>query len=119
MEANLLIDIISRSLAESKAQKILNIDLNGKSEQADNMVIVSGTSNRHVASIAEKLIAVVKSDVGILARTEGLTNADWVLIDFGDAVVHVFTQEVRDYYQLERIWQPSKMNFSDTENILG
>ena len=80
------------------------------------MVIASGTSNRHVASIAEKLISIVKKDLRISVRAEGMTNADWVLIDCGDVVVHVFRQEVRDFYQLERIWQHKENSFSDFEN---
>ena len=80
------------------------------------MVIASGTSNRHVTSIAQKLISKVKKDFGIRVRIEGMTNADWVLIDCGDIVVHVFRQEVRDFYQLERIWQHNVTSFSDSEN---
>ncbi len=90
--------------------------MNGKSEQADNMVIVSGTSNRHVVSISEKLIFEVKKVCGIPVRVEGINNADWILIDCGDVIVHVFRQEVRDFYQLERIWQHNPLNFSDFEN---
>jgi ribosome-associated protein len=80
------------------------------------MVIASGTSNRHVVSIAEKLISSVKKDLGIRVRTEGMANADWVLIDCGDVIVHVFRQEVRDFYQLERMWQHNISSFSDFEN---
>tara|TARA_Y200000002_G_C22326159_1_gene514733 strand:+ start:140 stop:499 length:360 start_codon:yes stop_codon:yes gene_type:complete len=115
-EGELLIDLILNNLSESKADKILNIDLNGKSEQADYMVIASGTSNRHVASIAEKLISTVKKNSKTGVRVEGIENADWVLIDCGDVVVHVFRQEVRDFYQLERIWQHDTVIFSDSEN---
>ncbi len=115
-EADLLIDIIFKNLHDSKADKILNINLNGKSEQADNMVIASGTSNRHVASIAEKLITVIKKNSKIRVKTEGIKNADWVLIDCGDIVVHVFVQEVRDFYQLERIWQYDQKTIFESEN---
>ena len=80
------------------------------------MVIASGTSNRHVASIAEKLILTVKKNSKTGVRVEGIENADWVLIDCGDVVVHVFRQEVRDFYQLERIWQHDTVTFSDSEN---
>ena len=69
------------------------------------MVIATGGSARHVNSLSEKVIANVKSQTGTFARTEGLNNSDWVLIDCGDIVVHIFRQEVRDFYQLERIWQ--------------
>ena len=93
----------------------MNIDLSGKSELADNIVIASGTSNRHVVSISEKLISRVKKVSGIHIRTEGISNADWVLIDCGDVIVHVFRQEVRDFYQLERIWQVNPGNLYDSE----
>ena len=81
------------------------------------MVIASGTSNRHVVSMAEKLISVVKKDFKVSVRTEGIVNADWVLIDCGDVIVHIFRQEVRDFYQLERIWQHDTDIRFDTENI--
>ena len=116
MEVDLLIDVILNNLSESKALEILNIDLDGKSDEADNMVVVSGTSNRHVASIAEKLISVVKKEVGIHVRVEGIKNADWVLIDCGDVIIHVFRQEVREFYQLERMWQHNPGNTSELEN---
>ena len=105
------------SLSENKAEKIVNIDLNGKSEQADCLIIASGTSNRHVTSIAEKLILEVKKNTNIRIRTEGITNADWILIDCGDVIVHIFTEEVRDYYRLERIWSQPPESFSKLENI--
>ena len=95
----------------------MNIDLNGKSEQTDKMIIASGNSNRHVASIAEKIISVVKKNTNIPVRTEGITNADWVLIDCGDVVIHVFRQEVRDFYKLEQLWQHNSDNFSGSEKI--
>ena len=116
-EVDLLVDIILKNLSESKADKILNIDLNGRSELVDNMIIASGTSNRHVASIAEKLMTKVKRDQGIPVRAEGMNNADWVLLDCGDVVVHVFRQEVRDFYQLERLWEYNPTNTSDHEKF--
>ena len=90
--------------------------MDGKSEQADNMVVASGTSNRHVASIAEKLISTLKNDTGTQTKTEGMGNSDWILIDCGDVIVHVFREEVRDFYQLERLWQHSPSIVSDSEN---
>lgn len=115
-EANLLLDTILKNLSQSKAIKIINIDLDGKSEQADNMIVASGTSNRHVASIAEKLISTIKIDLGIPIKTEGMNNSDWVLIDCGDIIVHVFREEVRDFYQLERLWQRNPSILPDVEN---
>ena len=117
MEADLLIDKILHNLSDSKADKILNIDLNGKSEQADNMVIASGTSKKHVTSIAEKLISELKKNTNAYVRTEGLNNSDWVLIDCGDVIVHVFREEVRDFYQLERIWHNNQSIFLESESV--
>ena len=74
---------------------------------ADAMVIASGRSSRQVSAIAEKLLDRLKAACGISARTEGKETGDWVLIDAGDVVVHVFRPEVRDFYQLEKMWQPA------------
>ena len=81
------------------------------------MIIATGTSNRHVSALSEKVITEVKSQKGIYARTEGLNNSDWVLIDFGDVIVHIFRQEVREIYQLERIWQNVNQRRTDTGNV--
>ena len=70
------------------------------------MVAASGRSTRHVASVADKLIEKLKQDMGVTPRTEGKTAADWVLIDAGDVIVHIFRPEVRDFYQLEKMWMP-------------
>lgn len=116
-EVALLIDFILNVLSEGKADKVVNIPLEGKSEQADNMVIASGTSSRHVSSISEKLISAVKKHGNISVKTEGLSNSDWVLIDCGDVIVHVFREEVRDFYQIERLWQYSSNEISELENL--
>ena len=87
-----------------KAEDTVTIDLTGKSTIADAMVVTSGRSNRHVVSIADKAIeALEKSGVKGL-RIEGKRNGDWVLIDAGDVVVHLFRPEVRTFYNLERMW---------------
>lgn len=83
------------------------IPLAGKSEIADHMVIASGRSSRQVTSIAEKLADRVKQDHGISVRLEGKEHGDWVLIDTGDVIVHLFRPEVRDFYQIEKMWQTS------------
>ena len=114
-EVSLLPEVILDVLSENKAEDVLNISLKGKSEQADQMIIATGTSNRHVSALSEKIIAEVKSKKGIYARTEGLNNSDWVLIDFGDVIVHIFRQEVRDFYQLEKFWQ----NLNDSNTDMG
>lgn len=99
----LLARILS-SLDDDKAEDVVSIDLRGKSEMADYMVIASGRSSRQVASIAEKLTDRLKQEFGRLCKVEGKETADWVLIDAGDAIVHVFRPEVREFYQLEKMW---------------
>jgi ribosome-associated protein len=91
-------------LEDDKAENILEINLVGKSSLADAMVIASGRSARHVTSLADHVSRRLKeAGVGRI-RVEGLPNADWVLIDAGDVLVHIFRPEVRDFYNLERIW---------------
>ena len=92
-----------KSLDDDQAQDIVAIPLAGKSNIADHMVIAEGRSTRQVASIAQKLAERVKQ-AGGTARIEGLANADWVLIDAGDVIVHLFRPEVRSFYNLERMW---------------
>ena len=102
-----LLEAVCASLEDDKAEDIVVIDLTGRSSMADAMVIASGRSTRQVAAIADKLLERLKAGHGITARAEGLETADWVLIDAGDVVVHVFRPEVRDFYQLEKLWQPA------------
>ena len=94
------------SVDDDKAEDIVQIDLRGRSDVADYMVICSGRSTRQVAAIAEKLAERLKSAFGIIAKLEGKETADWVLLDSGDVIVHVFRPEVREFYQLEKMWQP-------------
>ncbi len=82
----------------------MSIPLKGKSEMADHMIIASGRSSRQVSSMAEKLVDRLKDTLGRRARIEGKAAGDWVLIDCGDAVVHLFRPEVREFYQLEKMW---------------
>ncbi len=98
-----LLDTILSSLDDDQAQEIVRIDLDGKSSIADHMVIASGRSTRQVASMAQKMSERIKK-AGGAARIEGLPNADWVLIDAGDVIVHLFRPEVRSFYNLERMW---------------
>ena len=98
-----MVETIHANLAEAKAEDIVVLDLDGKSAIADHMVIASGRSNRHVGSIADKLVESLKSEARPL-RIEGLAQADWVLIDAGDVVVHIFRPEVRSFYNLEKLW---------------
>jgi ribosome-associated protein len=102
----LLATILSQ-LSEDKAEEIVEIDLRGKSAIGDYMVICSGRSTRQVSAISEKLVERIKTDFGRTARVEGKDAGDWVLIDTGDVIVHVFRPEVRDFYQLEKMWLPA------------
>ena len=91
-----------------KAEDSVTIDLAGKSSIADYMVVTSGTSNRHVASIAERVIRDLHKAGIKKVRVEGKQQGDWVLIDAGDVIVHVFRPEVRDFYGLEKMWAASR-----------
>ena len=96
--------IILKHLDDDKAEDIVEIDLTQKSSIADTMIIASGRSARHVSAIADHILRGLK-EVGLnRTRVEGLKNADWVLIDAGDVIIHLFRPEVRDFYNLERIW---------------
>ncbi|MEX5727596.1 ribosome-associated protein [Rhodovulum iodosum] len=102
-----LLDFILASLSDDKAEDMISIDLRGKSSMADYMVICSGRSTRQVASISEKLKDRLKQELGRGAKLEGKDQGDWVLIDAGDVIVHVFRPEVREFYQLEKMWMPA------------
>ncbi len=97
-------DLVMQQLDDDQAQEIVSIPLEGKSSVADHMVIASGRSTRQVAAMAQKLAEKVKQAGYGPARIEGLPAADWVLIDAGDVVVHLFRPEVRSFYNLERMW---------------
>lgn len=92
------------SLEDDKAEDIVTIDLRGKSAIADYMVVASGRSTRQVAAIADHLVDALKQNHGRLSKIEGKDTGDWVLIDTGDIIVHVFRPEVREFYQLEKMW---------------
>ncbi len=98
-----LYDLVMTSLDDDQAQEVVTISLEGKSSIADHMVVASGRSSRQVAAIAQKLAERIKQ-AGGSARIEGLPSADWVLIDAGDVIVHIFRPEVRSFYNLERMW---------------
>ncbi len=96
--------LVLTSLEDDQAIETVSIPLEGKSSIADHMVIASGRSTRQVASMAQKLVERIKGELGRSARVEGLPAADWVLIDAGDVIVHLFRPEVRSFYNLERMW---------------
>ena len=98
------LDLVFNTLKDDKAEDIITIDLAGKSTIADHMVVASGRSTRQVSAIAEKLSRKLKEAFGIPVRIEGKAAGDWVLIDAGDVIVHVFRPEVREFYQLEKMW---------------
>lgn len=104
---------IVAALDADKAEDIVQIDLRGRSEMGDWMVIASGRSSRQVSALAEKLSAKLKTDFGINSKLEGRTAGDWVLIDSGDVIVHIFRPEVRDFYQLEKMWMPQSAADTD------
>ena len=95
------------SLEDDKAENVVTIDLRGRSAMADHMVIASGRNARQVTTIADKLAERFKAATGRTPRVEGKEAGDWVLIDTDDVIVHVFRPEVRDFYQLEKMWMPS------------
>ena len=101
--------LVLASLDDDQAVDTVTIPLAGKSSIADHMVVASGRSTRQVASMAHKLAEKIKREFKVTARVEGLPNADWVLIDAGDVIVHLFRPEVRSFYNLERMW-----GFGDT-----
>ena len=99
-----MLAVVLARLDDMKAEHPVVIDMRGKSLFSDHMVVASGRSNRHVAACAEAVAKGLK-DAGVKkVHMEGLTNADWVLIDTGEVIVHIFRPEVREFYNLERLW---------------
>ena len=111
-EADALHKLVLTSLDDDQAVETVSIPLAGKSSIADYMVVASGKSTRQVASMAQKLAEKIKAEFGRSPRIEGLPTADWVLIDAGDVIVHLFRPEVRTFYNLERMWA-----FGDTPPV--
>jgi len=103
-DADHILELITTSLDNDKAENILTIPLQGKSAMADYMVVASGTSSRQVAAMAEHIEFKLKQNNIAILGLEGLRQADWVLIDANDVIVHLFRPEVREFYGLERMW---------------
>ncbi|MDG2953890.1 ribosome silencing factor [Bisgaard Taxon 10/6] len=99
-----LTKFLTEKLDDLKAADILTIDVRGKSSVTDNMIICTGTSSRHVASLAQKLIDESKQAGFDTFGEEGKATADWVVVDFGQAMVHIMQRESREMYQLEKLW---------------
>lgn len=115
IDAGQLLQLLEQVLDDNKAEDIVAIDLAGKSSVADHLLIASGRSARHVSAIADHVLRAAKqAGLGQLA-TEGLSSNDWVLIDAGDVIVHIFRPEVREYYNLEKIWSVSLSRDTDTK----
>ena len=98
-----IVEIVTKTLDDNKAEDVVVMDLKGKTSIASYMVIASGTSQRHVASLAEKVQENLKK-AGYKSTVEGAEKADWVLIDAFDVIVHLFKPEVRDFYSIEKMW---------------
>lgn len=94
---------ILTALDDLKGEDVVSIDLHGKTTLADVMIIATGRSNVHVGALAERVITAFK-DANVTPRAEGLQAGDWVLIDGGDVIVHIFRPEVRQFYNLEKMW---------------
>lgn len=102
--ATALEDLILARLDDDKAQDVVFIDLKGKSPVADGLIVASGRSHRHVGAMADHLLRTLKDEGYGKVRVEGLPHCDWVLIDTGDVIIHLFRPEVRSFYNIEKIW---------------
>ena len=102
--ADVVLELVLKRLDDMKAEETVTIDLRGKSAFSDYMVVTTGRSNRHVGSLAENVAKGLKEAGNKKLHIEGLPNCDWVLIDSGEVIVHVFRPEVREFYNLERLW---------------
>ncbi len=107
LTSEILLSAILSEIEDMKAEEVVQIDLRGKSSIGDYMVVCSGRSSRQVAALSEKIVDRLKQDYGVLCKVEGKETGDWVLIDSGDVIVHVFRPEVREFYQLEKMWMPT------------
>lgn len=103
-----MLSLILTTLEDSKAEDITTIDLAGKSSLADHMIVASGRSHRHVGAVADKLARELKDNGLARPRIEGQENCDWVLIDAGAIIVHIFRPEVREFYNIEKMWQAER-----------
>lgn len=100
-----LIELILETLDDAKAEETVAVDITGKSSLADHMVVTSGRSQRHVGAVADQVISALRDNGHGKPRVEGLPHCDWVLVDAGDVIVHIFRPEVREFYNIEKMWQ--------------
>ncbi|MCY4184419.1 MAG: ribosome silencing factor [Rhodobacteraceae bacterium] len=108
-----LLELVLKVLDDNLAQETVEIDLRGKSTIADYMVVASGRSKRQVVSLSEKLLESLKRKFKIQTTIEGKEGGDWVLIDAGDVIIHLFRPEVRNFYQIEKLWMPNESRAKD------
>ncbi len=98
-------NLVQASLEDGKAQNVVTVNLEGKTDIADYMIIASGTSDRHTSSLAQNIIKNVKEKLNYNHVTvEGMSEGNWVLVDIGDVIVHIFKPEIREMYNLEKMW---------------
>lgn len=99
-----MIDVVLQSLDDAKAEQTVAIDITGKSSLSDHMVVTSGRSHRHVGAVADQVAKALREHGFGKPRIEGLPHCDWVLVDGGDVIVHIFRPEVREFYNIEKMW---------------
>ena len=105
-----MIDVVLQSLEDAKAEETVAIDVTGKSSLSDHMVVTTGRSNRHVGAVADQRVRALREHGFAKPRVEGLPHCDWVLVDGGDVIVHIFRPEVREFYNIEKMWQAEFAN---------
>jgi ribosome-associated protein len=99
-----MIDVVLKSLDDAKAEQTVALDIAGKSSLSDHMVVTSGRSHRHVGAVADQVANALREAGFGKPRIEGLPHCDWVLVDAGDVIVHIFRPEVREFYNIEKMW---------------
>ncbi len=109
MNSSELVTEMAKFLDESKFEDISIIDLTAKTEIAEKMIVATGRSERHISSYAKRLVEMIKQNSAIIPSVEGLENADWVLVDVGFCIIHLFKKETRELYKLEKLWEGRKV----------
>lgn len=104
LPAEVAAEIVLRSLDDDKAEDVVSIDVRGRSSLADRLIVASGRSQRHVGALAEHLVKKLREAGGAELQVEGMPQCDWVLVDAGDLIVHLFRPEVRSFYEIEKMW---------------
>lgn len=107
-KAQSLLTLVIDTLDDAKAEDVVSIDLAGKTSLGDYMVVASGRSQRHVGAVADQITKKLKENGVSQVRVEGFPHCDWVLIDTGDLIVHIFRPEVREFYNIEKMWSGSR-----------